>query len=203
MHILMVTANRSITTDNHSGQLIDVAILSNGNGDPISDLDDDTINALEQIGFTKTGNDDSRWCLTLNQRNCWASTSLNITCIKIQLENEIKALEKVNEIREILDYVVGRNIQVGLKIAVLTFTAGNKLERPSGVGLYRHLLHCLPFVERKRRRFTRCLWLFYEQLRSESFHGTSCHEGANLENSFNSHSFRTYGWDSEGSALLF
>ena len=89
--------------DNHSDQLIDVAILSNVNGDPISDLDDDTINALEQIGFTKTGERMIRGGVVDPQPREIAERALFYEHYLHQdsrLENEIKALEKVNEIRD-------------------------------------------------------------------------------------------------------
>ena len=89
--------------DNHSDQLIDVAILSNVNGDPISDLDDDTINALEQIGFTKTGERMIRGGVVDPQPREIAERALFYEHHLHQdsrLENEIKALEKVNEIRD-------------------------------------------------------------------------------------------------------
>ena len=89
--------------DNHSDQLIDVAILSNVNGDPISDLDDDTINALEQIGFTKTGERMIRGGVVDPQPREIAERALFFEHHLHQdsrLENEIKALEKVNEIRD-------------------------------------------------------------------------------------------------------
>ncbi|MED5350175.1 MAG: hypothetical protein VYB50_01640, partial [Candidatus Thermoplasmatota archaeon] len=89
--------------DNHSDQLIDVAILSNVNGDPISDLDDDTINALEQIGFTKTGERMIRGGVVDPQPREIAERALFYEHHLHQdsrLENEIKALEEVNEIRD-------------------------------------------------------------------------------------------------------
>ena len=37
--------------DNHSDQLVDVAVLSQFNGVPVTELEDDSRNALEGIGF--------------------------------------------------------------------------------------------------------------------------------------------------------
>ena len=105
--------------DNHSDQLIDVAILSNVNGDPISDLDDDTINALEEIGFTKTGERMIRGGVVDPQPREIAERALFFEHHLHQdsrLENEIKALEKVSEIRD--DFGLrGRSeiFRVGLK----------------------------------------------------------------------------------------
>ena len=41
--------------DNHSDQLVDVAVLSQFNGVPVTELEEDSRNALEGIGFKLAG----------------------------------------------------------------------------------------------------------------------------------------------------
>ena len=41
----------SVLLDNHSDQLVDVAVLTNFNSEPVSQLDPETRKYLEDIGF--------------------------------------------------------------------------------------------------------------------------------------------------------
>ena len=45
----------SVLLDNHSDQLVDVAVLTNFNSEPVSQLDPETRKYLEDIGFKLTG----------------------------------------------------------------------------------------------------------------------------------------------------
>ena len=66
----------SALLDNHSDQLVDVAVLTNFNSEPVSQLNPETRKYLEDIGFKLTGERMIRggYCRPTTKRNCRAST---------------------------------------------------------------------------------------------------------------------------------
>jgi ATP-dependent Lhr-like helicase len=89
--------------ENHSDQLIDVAVLSQFNGIPVTDLEDDSRNALEQIGFKLAGERMIRGGVVDPQPREIAERALfnrHHLHQNSRLENEIEALESVQEVRD-------------------------------------------------------------------------------------------------------
>ena len=89
--------------ENHADQLIDVAVLSQFNGIPVKDLDADSRNALEQIGFKLAGERMIRGGVVDPQPREIAERALfnrHHLHQNSRLENEIEALESVQEVRD-------------------------------------------------------------------------------------------------------
>ena len=89
--------------ENHADQLIDVAVLSQFNGIPVKELDADSRNALEQIGFKLAGERMIRGGVVDPQPREIAERALfnrHHLHQNSRLENEIEALESVQEVRD-------------------------------------------------------------------------------------------------------
>lgn len=88
---------------NHAAQLVDVSVLSNFNGDPITELDDVTRASLEGIGFKQTGERMIRGAVVdpqpreIAERALFHKHHLHQTT---RHENEILAMKGVTEIRD-------------------------------------------------------------------------------------------------------
>ena len=92
-----------ILLDNHAAQLVDVAVLSNFNSEPITALDETTRSALESIGFKATGERMIRGAIVDPQPREIAERALfhkHHLHQATRHENEIQALKKVTEIRD-------------------------------------------------------------------------------------------------------
>jgi ATP-dependent Lhr-like helicase len=105
--------------DNHADQLVDVSVLSNFNGEPVSSLDEETLDALKRIGFKTAGERMIRGGIVDPQPREIAERALfhrHHLHQETRLENEIRALDKIDEIRD--DFALrGRTelFRVGLK----------------------------------------------------------------------------------------
>jgi len=93
----------SVLLDNHSDQLVDVAILSNFNSEPVSSLDEVTRKCLEGIGFKLTGERMIRGGIVDPQPREIAERALfhrHHLHQSTRLENEILAMKKTPEVRD-------------------------------------------------------------------------------------------------------
>ncbi len=89
--------------DNHSDQLVDVAVLSQFNGIPVTELEPDSKNALEAIGFKLAGERMIRGGIVDPQPKEIAERALfhrHHIHQNSRLENEIEALGSVQEVRD-------------------------------------------------------------------------------------------------------
>lgn len=89
--------------DNHSDQLVDVAVLSQFNGIPVTELEEDSKKALENIGFKLAGERMIRGGVVDPQPREIAERALfhrHHLHQNSRLENEIQALESVQEVRD-------------------------------------------------------------------------------------------------------
>jgi hypothetical protein len=89
--------------DNHSDQLVDVAVLSQFNGVPVAELEDDFRNALESIGFKLAGERMIRGGVVDPQPREIAERALfhrHNLHQNSRHENEIDALGSVQEVRD-------------------------------------------------------------------------------------------------------
>ncbi len=89
--------------DNHSDQLVDVAVLSQFNGVPVSELEDDSRKALESIGFKLAGERMIRGGIVDPQPKEIAERALfhrHHLHQNSRLENENQALGSVQEVRD-------------------------------------------------------------------------------------------------------
>ena len=89
--------------DNHSDQLVDVAVLSQFNGIPVYELDSDSKNALESIGFKLAGERMIRGGVVDPQPKEIAERALfhrHHLHQNSRLENEIQALSSIQEVRD-------------------------------------------------------------------------------------------------------
>jgi hypothetical protein len=92
-----------ILLDNHSDQLVDVAVLSNFNSEPVSSIDDNTRKSLETIGFKMTGERMIRGGIVDPQPREIAEKVLFYQHNLHQdsrLDSEIDALRSVPEVRD-------------------------------------------------------------------------------------------------------
>ncbi|RZD33616.1 MAG: hypothetical protein CXT72_07420 [Methanobacteriota archaeon] len=92
-----------ILLDNHSDQLVDVAVLSNFNSEPVSSIDDNTRKSLESIGFKIAGERMIRGGIVDPQPREIAEKVLFYQHNLHQdsrLDNEIEALRNVPEVRD-------------------------------------------------------------------------------------------------------
>lgn len=89
--------------NNHAAQLVDVSVLSNFNGDPVTELDDVTKGSLERIGFRQTGERMIRGAVVDPQPREIAERALfhkHHLHQSTRHENEILAMKGVTEIRD-------------------------------------------------------------------------------------------------------
>ena len=92
-----------ILLDNYSDQLVDVSVISQINGVPVEELDETTLNAVEEIGFKKAGERLIRGGVIdpkpreLAERALFYEHHLHQ---HTRLENETKAVKYVTEIRD-------------------------------------------------------------------------------------------------------
>jgi len=89
--------------DNHSDQLVDVAVLTNFNGESVTDIDEDTRLALEGIGFKLAGERMIRGGVVDPQPREIAERALfhrHHLHQNSRMENEIQALGSVQEVRD-------------------------------------------------------------------------------------------------------
>ena len=89
--------------DNHADQLVDVSVLSNFNGEPVSSLDEETLEALKRIGFKTAGERMIRGGIVDPQPREIAERALfhrHHLHQETRLENEIRALDNIDEIRD-------------------------------------------------------------------------------------------------------
>ncbi len=89
--------------ENHAAQLVDVSVLTNVNGEPVTSLDDTTRTALESIGFRMTGERMIRGAVVDPQPREIAERALfyhHHLHQQTRHENEIQALKEVPEIRD-------------------------------------------------------------------------------------------------------
>ena len=92
-----------ILLENHSDQLVDVAVLSNFNSEPVSSIDDNTRESLESIGFKVAGERMIRGGIVDPQPREIAEKVLfhqHNLHQDSRLENEIDALRNVPEVRD-------------------------------------------------------------------------------------------------------
>jgi len=92
-----------ILLDNHSDQLVDVAVLSNFNSEPVSSIDENTRKSLEAIGFKIAGERMIRGGIVDPQPRQIAEKVLfhqHNLHQDSRLENEISALRNVPEVRD-------------------------------------------------------------------------------------------------------
>ena len=89
--------------DNHSDQLVDVAVLSQFNGEPVTEIDADTLAALESIGFKLAGERMIRGGVVDPQPREIAERALfhrHHLHQNSRLGDEVDALESVQEVRD-------------------------------------------------------------------------------------------------------
>ena len=88
---------------NYSSQLIDVAVITNFNGEPITEADDNIIQSLSDIGFKITGERMIRGAIVDPQPREIAERALfhkHNLHQSTRLEHEMAALKKIEEIRD-------------------------------------------------------------------------------------------------------
>ena len=89
--------------ENHADQLVDVAVLSNFNSEPVSTINENTRQAFERIGFKMTGERMIRGGVVDPQPREIAERALfhrHNLHQKTRMENEVMALKEVTEIRD-------------------------------------------------------------------------------------------------------
>jgi ATP-dependent Lhr-like helicase len=122
--------------NNHADQLVDVAVLTNVNGEPVSELDDTWRNALEGIGFRGTGERMIRGGIVETQPRQFADRALfhkHHLHQQTRLENEILALKQVREVRD--DFALRGRAEV-YRVDLKSMASANRLHQ--GVNLNGH-----------------------------------------------------------------
>ena len=93
----------SALLDNHSDQLVDVAVLSNFNSEPVSQMNPESRKYLENIGFKLTGEKMYRGGIVDPQPREIAERALfhrHFLHQNTRLENEVIAMRKIPEVRD-------------------------------------------------------------------------------------------------------
>ena len=122
--------------DNHSDQLVDVALLSQFNGIPVTELEEDSRKALENIGFKLAGERMIRGGIVDPQPREIAERALfhrHHLHQNSRLENEIQALESVQEIRD--DFGLRGRAEV-YRVSLKNMASANQLHQ--GINLRGH-----------------------------------------------------------------
>tara|TARA_B100000900_G_C20602288_1_gene726162 strand:+ start:1468 stop:6753 length:5286 start_codon:yes stop_codon:yes gene_type:complete len=126
----------SILLDNHSDQLVDVAILSNFNSEPVSSIDEVTKKCLESIGFKLTGERMIRGGIVDPQPREIAERALfhkHHLHQNTRLENEILAMRKTPEVRD--DFALRGRCEV-YRADLKSMASANRLHQ--GINLRGH-----------------------------------------------------------------
>ena len=126
----------SILLDNHSDQLVDVAILSNFNSEPVSNIDEVTRKCLESIGFKLTGERMIRGGIVDPQPREIAERALfhkHNLHQNTRLENEILAMRKTPEVRD--DFALRGRCEV-YRADLKSMASANRLHQ--GINLRGH-----------------------------------------------------------------
>ena len=126
----------SILLDNHSDQLVDVAVLSNFNSEPVSQLDPETRKYLENIGFKLTGERMIRGGIVDPQPREIAERALfhrHFLHQNTRLENEVIAMKKIPEVRD--DFALRGRCEV-YRADLKSMASANRLHQ--GVNLRGH-----------------------------------------------------------------
>ena len=121
---------------NHSDQLIDVAVLSNFNSEPITQVDDATREALERIGFKITGERMIRGAIVDPQPREIAERALfHIHNLhqNTRHENELQALKATTEIRD--DFALRGRCEL-YRVDLKSMASANRLHQ--GINLRGH-----------------------------------------------------------------
>ena len=122
--------------DNHSDQLVDVAVLSQFNGVPVTELEDNLKNALENIGFKLAGDRMIRGGVVDPQPREIAERALfhrHHLHQNSRLENEVDALESVQEVRD--DFGLRGRAEV-YRVSLKNMASANQLHQ--GINLRGH-----------------------------------------------------------------
>lgn len=122
--------------DNHADQLVDVAVLSNFNSEPVSSLGKETREALERIGFKITGERMIRGGVVDPQPREIAERALfhrHNLHQKTRMENEVMALREVTEIRD--DFALRGRCEL-YRVDLKSMASANRLHQ--GINLRGH-----------------------------------------------------------------
>jgi len=122
--------------DNHSDQLVDVAVLSQFNGIPVTELEDDFRKALENIGFKLAGERMIRGGVVDPQPREIAERALfhrHNLHQNSRLENEVDALQSVQEVRD--DFGLRGRAEV-YRVSLKNMASANQLHQ--GINLRGH-----------------------------------------------------------------
>jgi hypothetical protein len=122
--------------DNHADQLVDVAVLSNFNSEPVSSLEKETREALERIGFKMTGERMIRGGVVDPQPREIAERALfhrHNLHQKTRMENEVMALKEVTEIRD--DFALRGRCEL-YRVDLKSMASANRLHQ--GINLRGH-----------------------------------------------------------------
>ena len=122
--------------DNHSDQLVDVAVLSQFNGIPVTELEDDFRKALENIGFKLAGERMIRGGVVDPQPREIAERALfhrHNLHQNSRLENEVDALQSVQEVRD--DFGLRGRAEV-YRVSLKNMAGANQLHQ--GINLRGH-----------------------------------------------------------------
>ena len=122
--------------DNHSDQLVDVAVLTNFNSEPVSQLDPETRRYLEDIGFKLTGERMIRGGIVDPQPREIAERALfhrHFLHQNTRLENEVIAMRKIPEVRD--DFALRGRCEV-YRADLKSMASANRLHQ--GVNLRGH-----------------------------------------------------------------
>jgi ATP-dependent Lhr-like helicase len=122
--------------DNHSDQLVDVAVLSQFNGEPVTEIDQNTRNALEKIGFKLAGERMIRGGIVDPQPREIAERALfhrHNLHQSSRLGSEIDALESVQEVRD--DFGLRGRAEV-YRVALKNMASAHRLHQ--GINLRGH-----------------------------------------------------------------
>ncbi|MGB2080896.1 MAG: hypothetical protein ACPHZ6_03855, partial [Poseidonia sp.] len=125
-----------VLLNNHAAQLVDVAVLSNFNSEPINDIDEATRTALESIGFKVTGERMIRGAVVDPQPREIAERALfhrHHLHQSTRHENELQALKKVTEIRD--DFALRGRCEL-YRVDLKSMASANRLHQ--GVNLRGH-----------------------------------------------------------------
>jgi ATP-dependent Lhr-like helicase len=125
-----------ILLENHADQLVDVAVMSNFNSEPVANLDETTRSALESIGFKMAGERMIRGGVVDPQPREIAERALfyqHHLHQKTRLEHESAAVRKVDEIRD--DFALRGRCEL-YRVDLKSMASANRLHQ--GVNLRGH-----------------------------------------------------------------
>ena len=152
--------------DNHSDQVVDVAVLSQFNGIPVTELEEDSRTALENIGFKLAGERMIRGGVVDPQPREIAERALfhrHHLHQNSRLENEIQALESVQEVRD--DFGLRGRAEV-YRVSLKNMASANQLHEVSRGHQVWASPTLLNSTSNGAKMLTRNYWMCWNSLRT-------------------------------------